>query len=131
MCMPALCPISGALDLAQDALHKVRSLRPLAALTVIVPVNCYSSAQQVQIEKDLLLVPNLGDRFAILEQLRGMRAYRSLIQKKPIIEVQLLQPLRVQKVRRARMIFACEEVEVCTDKSTGQTWTIGKKCRLR
>jgi hypothetical protein len=129
--MPVHCPTSGALNLAQDSVHKVRAFWPFVALTVIALVNCYSPAQQMQIEKDQLLVLNLGDPVGILEQFRGTRAYRSLIQEKPFIEVELIQPLLAQKVRRGRMIFACGEVGVYTDESTGQTWTIGKKCRLR
>jgi hypothetical protein len=58
-------------------------------------------------------------------------AYRFLIQDDPFIEVQFIQPLPARKVHRGRMTFSCEEIGVYTEGSTHQTWTIGKRCKLR
>ncbi len=64
-------------------------------------------------------------------QSNGTAAYRVIIQGAPFVEVQLVDPLPVDKVHHDRMVFACEEVGTYTDGSTDKDWTIGKKCRLR
>jgi hypothetical protein len=103
----------------------------LLMIPALFPVTAsFSSAQHIQVQKDQILILHLVTPTGDVEQSNGTAAYRVIIQCAPFVEVQLVDPLPVDKVHRDRMVFACEEVGMYTDGSTDKDWTIGKKCRL-
>ncbi len=87
--------------------------------------------QQMEIKKNQWLVLNLGTPEGEMDEYEGVRAYRSLLQQVPFIEVHLIRPVPAKRLHRGRTVFLCEEVGIYTRGSTLKTWSIGKRCKLR
>ena len=98
---------------------------------MMLAIATHSSAQQMQIKKSQMLVLYLSTPTGRVEEYNGGLAYRSLIQEHPFIEINLIQPVPAKRLHRGRTTFACEEVGAYTDSSARETWTIGKRCKLR
>ena len=121
-----------------EALNKLRRVAQkrrlnwsMALYLLLAVSSVQAPGQQMQIKKNQLLVLNLGTPEGEMDKYEGVRAYQSLIQQVPFIEVHFIRPVPAKRLRRGRMVFLCEEVGIYTKGSAQKTWTIGKRCKLR
>jgi hypothetical protein len=100
---------------------------PVLLLVCMLPMKAQD--QQMQIYRSRVLVLTSYEPFDPISGPTIIPSYAGFLQKNPFIEIHLRQPISANRVNHRHLRVLCAEVGVFRDKSTGESWTIGKACK--